>query len=92
MQRIIRNAGSFSWLELELKRISNNHRWNKATLDLIVLYRMIVHNCRFSYAGIWELVNLSVGTKHFSYHICYENIGQKHSKILKRQTQTEHGK
>ena len=41
MQRIIRNAGSFSWLELELKRISNNHRWNKATLDLIVLYRMI---------------------------------------------------
>ena len=41
MQRIIRNAGSFSWLVLELKRISNNHQWNKASLDLIVLYRMI---------------------------------------------------
>ena len=23
---------------------------------------------------------------------CYENIGREHSKILKRQTQTEHGK
>ena len=30
-------------------------------------------NCRFSYAGTWELVNLFVGTKNFSYHICYEN-------------------
>ena len=27
--------------------------------------------CRFSYAGTWELVNLLVGTKNFSYHICY---------------------
>ena len=23
--------------------------------------------------------------KHFNYHICYENIGRKHSKILKNQ-------
>ena len=37
MQQIIRNAGSFSGLVLELKRIINNHRWNKAWLDLIVL-------------------------------------------------------
>ena len=28
---------------------------------------------RFSYAGIWELVNLFVRTKNFNYHICYEN-------------------
>ena len=33
---------------------------------------------RFSYAGTWELVNLFVGTKNFSCHICYENIGRKH--------------
>ena len=38
--------------------------------------------CRFSYAGTWELVNLFVGTKHFSYHTCYENIGRKQNKIL----------
>ena len=31
-----------------------------------------------------ELVNLFVGTKNFSYHICYKNIGieRKHNKIL----------
>ena len=34
--------------------------------------------CRFSCAGTWELVNLFVGTKNFSYHICYENIDRKH--------------
>ena len=28
---------------------------------------------QFSYAETWELVNLFVGTKMFSYHICYEN-------------------
>ena len=39
MQRIIQNAGSFSGLVLELKRIINNHRWNRAWLDLIVLWR-----------------------------------------------------
>ena len=41
-------------------------------------------NCRFSYAGTWELVNLFVGTKYLSYHSCYENIGKgrKHNKIL----------
>ena len=36
--------------------------------------------CRFSYAGTWELVNLFVGTKKFSYHIGYENIGRKNGK------------
>ena len=30
----------------------------------------------------WELVNLFAGTKNFSYHICYDNIGWKHNKIL----------
>ena len=37
MQRIIRNTGSFSGLVLELKRIIENHWWNKAWLDLILL-------------------------------------------------------
>ena len=37
--------------------------------------------CRFSYTRAWELANLFVGTKNFSYHICYENIGRKHNKI-----------
>ena len=36
--------------------------------------------CRFLYARTWELVNLFVRTKYFSYHICYENIGRKHNK------------
>ena len=48
--------------------------------------------CRFSYAGTWKIVNLFAETKNFSYHICYENIGQEHSKILKRKTETEHEK
>ena len=39
--------------------------------------------CCFSYAGTWELVNLFVGTKNFSYHFCYENIA-KYSRV-KRQ-------
>ena len=30
----------------------------------------------------WELVNLFAGTKNFSCHICYDNIGWKHNKIL----------
>ena len=38
-------------------------------------------NCRFSYTGTWELVNLLVGTKNFSYHICYEIIGRRQNKI-----------
>ena len=43
-------------------------------------------NCHFSYAGTWELVNLFVRTKNFSYHICYENIDRiaKYSEV-KRQ-------
>ena len=28
----------------------------------------------FSYAGTWELVNLFVGIKIFTKHICYENL------------------
>ena len=32
-----------------------------------------VAQCRFSYAEIWELLDLFVRTKIFSYHICYEN-------------------
>ena len=46
--------------------------------------------CRFPYAGTWELVNLFVGTKNFSNHICYENIGRKHNNILwSQETDTE---
>ena len=41
--------------------------------------------CSFSYSGNRELVNLFVGTKIFSYHICYENIGRKYNKILKNE-------
>ena len=43
-------------------------------------------NCHFSYAGTWELVNLFVRTKNFSYHICYEKIDRiaKYSEV-KRQ-------
>ena len=47
--------------------------------------------CRFSYAGTWELVNLFVGTKNVSYHICYENIGQKTEKYSEVKRQTDHG-
>ena len=43
--------------------------------------------CHFSYAGTWELVNLFVGTKIFSYYICYENI-PKDSRV-KRHTDHE---
>ena len=39
--------------------------------------------CRFSYSGIWQLVNLFVGTKNFSYHICYENTDGKQHNTLK---------
>ena len=53
MQRIIQNAGSFSGLVLELKRIINNHRWNKAWFDLIVLLhgRYIITNI------FWKIKN-----------------------------------
>ena len=37
----------------------------------------------------WELVNLFVGTKNFSYHICYKSIFvTKYSKVKK---QADHG-
>ena len=54
--------------------------------------RTQTYYCRFSYAGTWELVNLFIGTKN-SYHICYENIGRKHNKILWSQEtdMTDHG-
>ena len=42
----------------------------------------IARYCHFSYEGTWEWVNLFGGTTKFSYHICYENIGQKYNKIL----------
>ena len=45
----------------------------------------ITPNCRFSYTGTWELVDLFVGTKHFGYYICNEKIGRKNSKILTSQ-------
>ena len=48
---------------------------------------------RFSYAGTWELANQFVGTKNFSYHICYETIGRKHNiaKYCEVKRQTDHG-
>ena len=52
------------------------------------------HNrCCFSYAGTWELVNLSVGTKNVIYHICYENIRRKTTKwkYSEVKRQTDHG-
>ena len=49
------------------------------------ILRFKCYNCRFSYARAWELVNLFVKIKIFSHHICYENIGRKHSKIFKSQ-------
>ena len=46
---------------------------------------------RFSYAEIWEVVNLFVRTKSFTYHICYENKVRKHNKILwEVKIQTDH--
>ena len=53
MQWITQNAGSFSGLVLELKRIINNHRWNKAWLDLIILLhgRYIITNI------FWKIKN-----------------------------------
>ena len=52
--------------------------------------------CRFLYPGTSEVVSLFVGLKNFSYHICYENIGRKHNKILwsqetDRARQADHG-
>ena len=37
MQRIIRNAGSFSGLVIDMKKILNSEKWNRAWLDLILL-------------------------------------------------------
>ena len=45
---------------------------------------------RFSYAGTWKLVNLFVGTKNFSYHICYENR-PKTVKYFEVKRQADHG-
>ena len=58
--------------------------------NILALFLQKSTYCRFSYAGTWELVSLFVGTKNFSYHICYENIGLKHYKILQSQ-ETDHG-
>ena len=65
---------------------------NTNTLSLIILTVTATVNvhpsvymlpyCRFLYVGTWELVNLFVGTKNFSYHIFYENIAREHNKIL----------
>ena len=44
------------------------------------------------YAGTWELVILFVGTKNFSYHICYEYIATpKTTKYSEVKRQTDHG-
>ena len=51
-------------------------------------YIFKVNYSRFSYAGTWELVNLFVGTKKFSYHIFHENIGRKHSQLTARLHET----
>ena len=63
-----------------------NHIFQTSVLS-IVDKRM--YNCRFSYAGTWELVSLFIGEKIFSYLIFHENIGRKHNKILCQET--DHG-
>ena len=50
-----------------------------------------LRNCRFSYAGTWELVNLFVGTKKISYRICQENIGREHG-IQQNTQETDTGR
>ena len=37
MQRIIRSTGSFSGLVINLKKILNKERWNKAWIELFLL-------------------------------------------------------
>ena len=66
-----------------VKRItrSTNILGNFSVL-LVILFIIVSCYCRFSCAGTWELVNLFLRTKNCSYHICYENIGRKHNKIL----------
>ena len=72
------------------KFLEKHPRWR---IILVKLLLCLLY-CRFSYGGNCELVNLFVGTKNFSYHICYENICGKHNKIytlksrFKRQRQT----
>ena len=60
------------------KFLEKHPRWR---IILVKLLLCLLY-CRFSYGGNCELVNLFVGTKNFSYHICYENISRKHNKIL----------
>ena len=67
----------FPTFELNTERYSVRMRENAGKMRT-----RITPNFRFSYAGTWELVNLFVRTKSFSYHICYENIERKHNKIL----------
>ena len=67
--------------------------WDMRTWDVRkICLQTFRYNCRFSYARTWELVNLFVGTKNFSYHICYENIGREHNigkYLLKRQRESK---
>ena len=66
-----------------VKRItrSTNILGNFSVL-LVILFIIASCYCRFSCTGTWEIVNLFLRTKNCSYHICYENTGRKHNKIL----------
>ena len=51
------------------------------------MYNYNIKYYRFSYAGTWELVNLFVRRKIFSYSICFKNIAKESR--FKRQTDHE---
>ena len=78
---------------IAIAELERNEYWRFYKTKRCIAY------CRFSYAGTWELVNLFVGTKNFSYHICYENIGRKHTyseawsynSMSEVKRQTDHG-
>ena len=58
------------------EKLSNSSSFRTANVNSHALTGVtpaIIMHCRFSYAGTWELVNLFLRTKNFSYHICYEN-------------------
>ena len=46
---------------------------------------------RFSYTGTWEIVNLFVGKKTFSYHVCYKTQAENITKYSEVTSQIDHG-
>ena len=48
-------------------------------------FYLVFHPLSPLFIRIWKVVHPFVEIKIFCYHIYYENIGQKHNKILKSQ-------